>query len=1003
MKKQSGPLFVFFFFAVFLFVACLTSDEANRQVLRMQIDKDNDSLLTFDSLIITVHSKDGEFSQEVFHGVLRTPKQVASMPLDPRVGTDYTISIVGYKGGRIWVNKEVTFFGNVSKSKDVPIKIDTPETVVVIPGLPEILAPSDTSISEGDSLRFRVGVRNPWTGKTTLTLKESIPGATLDTIGRDAGDGYFTWRPSFEQGRTESYAITFVYATATQEVEKIVRVKVINVNRPPKLAAIADQKVKESETLTFKVEASDPDRDSLSLTAAVLPTGATFAAGLFTWKPAEDQVGNYTVRFSAFDGADSNVIAVLVTVGNVYVPPPVTVEITFPANDTTVNFTPITILYTVNGVQLQKKVPLKDEKNRIRIDTTIQNRAGFDTVLITLDTVPPSPPIVVGISPIRSRTPTWTWSSGGNGVGLYRYRLDIEDMSGSTQINETAYTASTDLDVGAHTLYVQERDAAGNWSASGKRTIRIDTTLPPAPHVIVTPSSPTNSTLPTWEWTPVGDDLSGLYRYKLDTNDFHAGAVETKLTRFTPDRALNEGSHTLYVQQQDSAGNWSLAGNASVKIDLTAPYSVFFDSLPLSPLNTLQPIWTWKSGGGGGIGIYRCKVDDTNLVTGAVPVTTSQYSPTAPLVEGEHTLYVQERDSAGNWSNISSKPLLLSLRGTLGSPGFSSGRVNSTAMTLNNTGLPYVAFSDSANGYKVTVMRWTGGSWQVLGTPAFTAGAAGPFSLVLNSSGLPYVAFQDWAEGGKASLMRWTGTNWEYIGGPGFTEGRADNISLALNASGTPHVAFSDWSNGQKATEMYWTGENWEFVGTPGFSETSTGSFLSLALDAQGTSYVAFRDEPNNAILMRWSGTAWQVLGGGSASAGYADYLSLAIDKEGTPYLAYRDGTNGYKATVRRWYQDNWETVGSAGFTAGRADFISLALSSSGVPYIAFQDVANGEKATIMRFAGNSWGTMGVAGFSPGKATALSLAINSVDTPYITFQDESTGGKVTVMKTSFEP
>lgn len=649
--------------ALLLLIACPTSDEPTR-VLSMQIDKDNDSLLTFDSLIVKVYSKDSSYSQEVFHGVLRDPKQVSSMTLDPRVGKEYTVSIIGYKGGKVGVNKQVTVLGpNNFQSKDLPVQTGK-DTVVIEPAIPEILAPADTSVAEGDSLRFRVSIRNPLGGATTLTLKNTLPGASLDTAGRGPGDGYFTWRPNLTQGRIEPYAVTIVYASADRKVEKTVSVKVLNTNQPPKIKTIADQKVKEGETLTFTIDATDPDLDSLTLTATGLPEGAAFSSGSFTWKPTLGQAGNHSVKFRAFDGKDSDQVAALITVGNVDVPPPLTVEITSPPRDTVVNFTPITILYTVNGVALQKKFPLKDGINRIRIDTTVQSRAGFDTILITLDTVPPVKPIVAGASPVRTRTPTWTWNSGGNGIGTYRYRLDNEDMTSSTTLTELAYTASKELDAGIHTLFVQERDAAGNWSQSGKHSVRIDTTRPAPPTVTVSPASPTNNTRPTWSWLGEGDDITGLYRYNLDDPSLLTGAAETRGTGYTPKTGeeLKEGSHTLYVQQQDSAGNWSTSGSATVSIafpDTSRPNPPIVKGK--TPAN-IAPRWAWQTGGNKGIGVYRYKLDDGNLNTGTTESLDTSYILPGTLAAGKtYLLFVQEKNAAGNWSLSGSFSIMVDL------------------------------------------------------------------------------------------------------------------------------------------------------------------------------------------------------------------------------------------------------------------------------------------------------------------------------------------------------
>lgn len=1079
-------------FLLFLLVSCLTSGDRG-QVLTMKITDKNDSLLSYDSLIVTVHSKDGKFSQEVFHGVLRDRKQVESLPLDPRVGEDYSITIVGYMGGKVAVNKEVTFVGSTSQSKDLPIK---PDTVTIDPNLPEIVSPTDTMIPEGDSLRFRVIVLKPWSGKTTLGLKEVISGAKLDTVDRDPGEGYFAWRPTFDQGRSEAYSFTFVYASTDKKVEKVVRIKVLNVNRPPKLESIPDQQVRENELLTFKVAGSDPDQDSLRLAAKDLPSGATFAAGTFAWKPSEGQAGNYSVTFRAFDNSDTDRVTVLITVGNVQPPPPVTVKIVFPLKDTLVNSTPFTVQYSVNGTSLQKKVELKDGKNRIRIDTTILGRSGFDTVLITLDTIPPGAPSVAGVSPIRTRTPTWTWASSGNGSGVFRYRLDSDDMTGSTVLTTTTYTASKDLDIGTHTLYVQERDEAGNWSTSGRRAVRIDTTKPSAPSVTVTPVSPTNNLLPTWNWLAAGEDLSGIYRYKLDTNDFRAGAVETEETHFTPDKPLKEGMHTLFVQQQDSAGNWSNSGSAWIAIDLSppgkpvlkagqasptnnrrpswnlssgggagiyrvkmddsnltqgaksGPFSTFtpdsdlgegvhtlfaqerdsagnwsgtqslaimvdltppaapvFEAKPLSPLNSLQPSWTWKSGGGG-MGTYRYKLDDSALAQGADTLRAGLFKPATALSEGLHSFYLQERDSAGNWSAVASKKLVLSTRKELGGIGITPDAAYEVSVAFSNDGVaPYLCFRDAANGDKATVMRFNGTSWDILGTAGFTSGRAYAPNLAISSSGIPYVAYVDVDNGEKITVMSFNGGAWELVGVSGISQGRAYGPSLAFTKEGVAYVAYRDLANGRKASVLRFPGGHWEQVGTAGF--TSVGaSFVSLAITSGGVPHLAFCKDSlgKQAIMMRFNGTNWVDFGSGTISSGSASSTSLLFSTSDVPYVSYVDEADNGKAAVKRLLNNVWENVGAPGFTPGAAFTLALALSRDDKPFVVFGDGANGRRARAMAFTGTAWETIGPAeGLSSGGSYSTDIAVSALGVPYVAFLDDANGDKATVVKTSFDP
>lgn len=89
---------------------------------------------------------------------------------------------------------------------------------------------------------------------------------------------------------------------------------------------------------------------------------------------------------------------------------------------------------------------------------------------VTVDTMPPGAPTAVTSSALTGTSPnryvttantTFSWSSGGGGSGVYRYSLD-GGSSWSTWASGSSRTISTPR--GAHSLLVQERDAAGNVS-----------------------------------------------------------------------------------------------------------------------------------------------------------------------------------------------------------------------------------------------------------------------------------------------------------------------------------------------------------------------------------------------------------------------------------------------------------------------------------------------------------------------------------------------------------
>ena len=83
------------------------------------------------------------------------------------------------------------------------------------------------------------------------------------------------------------------------------------------------------------------------------------------------------------------------------------------------------------------------------------------------------------------------------------------------------------------------------------------------------------------------------------------------------------------------------------EIILPNPPNVTGDTLT----NNKKPTWSWSSGGNGGNGTYRYKLDDGSFST--VSNSTS-YTPDSDLVDGSHVLYVQESNAQGDWSESGS-------------------------------------------------------------------------------------------------------------------------------------------------------------------------------------------------------------------------------------------------------------------------------------------------------------------------------------------------------------
>ncbi len=344
-------------------------------------------------------------------------------------------------------------------------------------------------------------------------------------------------------------------------------------------------------------------------------------------------------------------------------------------------------------------------------------------------------PTVSGPSLTNDNTPTWTWTPGGGGNGTYRFKLNDGDLSvDATQVTATSYTADPALSDGDHTLYVQEEDDAGNWSATGSWSVTVDT-QPPGPPA-VSGTTPTSNPRPTWTWTSGSGDGNGTFRYKLNDSDLSTGSTETTVESFTPASDLATGTHALYVQERDDAGNWSVSGEHSIavdtqppgvptQLDLTAASDSEITTDNITNITT-GLVFTGESE-------PEVEIELSSDVDGVLANTVSDSSGVwtasvaSPLSEGSHSVTAIATDALGNVSSPSSA---LSITIDTTAPPISDFTINSDAATPPDTqSLSVTLFPDlTSDAYQVR-FRNAGGTW------SSWAAEATSYAHTLSSSG----------------------------------------------------------------------------------------------------------------------------------------------------------------------------------------------------------------------------------------------------------------------------
>lgn len=147
---------------------------------------------------------------------------------------------------------------------------------------------------------------------------------------------------------------------------------------------------------------------------------------------------------------------------------------------------------------------------------------------------------------------------------------------------------------GAHVLYYRARDKAGNYSDTGVKNIRWDSSdLIEAPQNVDVSPNPTSGDKATVTWDKA-EDAVGIDYYKVswslkDGDDSHSTNVGNDVTEVEID-SLQEGVYTVNVTAYDQAGNNKSSG-LDLTVDKTAPSAPTL-TLVSTSTGTVNLSWT---------------------------------------------------------------------------------------------------------------------------------------------------------------------------------------------------------------------------------------------------------------------------------------------------------------------------------------------------------------------------------------------------------------------------
>jgi PKD repeat protein len=318
-----------------------------------------------------------------------------------------------------------------------------------------------------------------------------------------------------------------------------------------------------------------------------------------------------------------------------------------------------------------------------------------------------------------------------SGIQSTRYKIDDGSLG--------EYYSKFVLTDGEHSIDFYSMDNAGNSEGKNSVNVKIDTVEPYSKLVIISGAKGEND----WyisdvrfdvESSDVGSGIESEYIRIKGADTVSASTDSDDPWQTPPARIDAEGVYTVEFYARDKAGNESVKGKATVKVDMSTPTpprvsSSTHNEGEWSDYNSPAFSWT-KPSDISGISGYSYELSQGNLGTTPDEILdgTSTFKNYGIIGDaGNWYFHVRARDGAGRWGNTAHYgPIMIetvppetsiSLLGSIGKNGW---YVSPVRVSLNA--------KDSLSGVAVTRYRVDGGDSQVYSSP-FTMDSDGEHTI----------------------------------------------------------------------------------------------------------------------------------------------------------------------------------------------------------------------------------------------------------------------------------
>jgi len=281
-------------------------------------------------------------------------------------------------------------------------------------------------------------------------------------------------------------------------------------------------------------------------------------------------------------------------------------------------------------------------------------------------------------------------------------------------------------------------------------------------------------------------------------------------------------------------------------------------------------------------------------------------------------------------------------------------------------------------GGKMTLSTWdnTTTTWKPLDAVSLKKGITG-ISTITDANNIMYTAFRDVEAGGKITVMKYTNGTWNYVGTPGFSATTGNNTTLTFDTNNVLHVLFV--GSDKKLNAYKFDGAQWVEISQ---NWTAYGLYKDIyaKFNSSNTLYIGCYTGTNNLVIdygYSYKYTSSNVFSqlpdvwGNNISS-----FQMTLDASGLPVVAFTDYKSSYQIYVKKFNGSGWADVTPAVINSDGSGAASITTDKNGVLYIGYNSFTS-QGYNIKKLQGSSWIAVSAARVSTNNVSFPQLRFNA--------------------------